>query len=73
MKTDSVYYVYWDCDSQCELWRGTLEEANAMDFDVFGGGSYMVYPCVTGHRIMRVTNRVKSGDGQLHILTRTEE
>ena len=52
-----TYQVFWDNETQSELWRGTGEEAMLMDnkdsncqeggFGIFGGGAYCMYTCLS--------------------------
>lgn len=52
------YYVYWDSECQCELFRGTYKECFNIDRNtIFGGGNYNIYPCIEGYRIVNVKPR----------------
>lgn len=62
-----IYYVYWDCDTQVELFRGTLEECSSDDLDCLGGGNYCVYPCLKDYHITKVIGR--DSQNKLQILT----
>jgi len=61
-----IYYVYWDCSCQCELFRGTLEECEHADREtIFGGGSYTIYPCLKGYKIVSVRGRTDGSPLQI--------
>ena len=62
-----MYYVLWDCECQCELMRAdTVAEIEAMD-GVFGGGTFMIYPCPKYFKIVKTEGRTKE-QGSLRIL-----
>ena len=60
-----TYKVYWDNKCQCELWRGTDENLKTLDFDIFGGGQYNIYTCLTDWRITKVISRKPMDGGGL--------
>ena len=64
--------VYWDSECQCELWRGTQQELEEIDLDIFGGGNYNLYPCPDGMKIVKVEGRHQTDNGKLRIVLEQE-
>jgi|APSaa5957512622_1039677.scaffolds.fasta_scaffold277319_1 hypothetical protein len=75
---NKTYVVYWDSSCQCELTRFTGQVTCTEGFtpefrfwegslDVFGGGNYNYYTCLTGYKIVRVEPRDNAG-GKLKIV-----
>lgn len=54
--TDNKQFVLFDCEYQCELMTGTMEEIDT-DGGIFGGGNYNTYPFIEGYVITQVTPR----------------
>jgi len=63
-----MFYIYWDNECQCELFRGSLEACLEVENSgMMGGGNYNIYSCLQDYHIIEVIAR-QDENGKLKII-----